>query len=39
VFSYLVEDSVLRELPLVSEELFHVEPEEDLAAKGIARVK
>jgi divalent metal cation (Fe/Co/Zn/Cd) transporter len=37
--SHLVEDSVLQQLPQVSEVLVHVEPEEELAAKGIARVK
>jgi divalent metal cation (Fe/Co/Zn/Cd) transporter len=37
--AHLVEDSVLRELPQISEVLVHVEPEEELAAKGIARVK
>jgi divalent metal cation (Fe/Co/Zn/Cd) transporter len=37
--SHLVEDSVLLQLPQVSEVLAHVEPEEELAAKGIARVK
>ena len=37
--SHLVQDSVLQELPQVLEVLVHVEPEEELAAKGIARVK
>jgi cation diffusion facilitator family transporter len=37
--AHLVEDSVLHELPHISEVLVHVEPEEELAAKGIARVK
>jgi cation diffusion facilitator family transporter len=37
--AHLVEDSVLHELPQISEVLVHVEPEEELAAKGIARVK
>ena len=38
-FPHLVEESVLQQLPQVSEVLVHVEPEEELAAKGIARVK
>ena len=37
--AHLVEDSVLRELSQISEVLVHVEPEEELTAKGIARVK
>ena len=37
--AHLVENSVLRELPQVSEVLVHVEPEEELAAKGIGRAK
>ena len=37
--AHLVEDSVLRELPQISEVLVHVEPEEELAAKGTAPVK
>lgn len=37
--SHLVQYSVLQELPEVLEVLVHVEPEEELAAKGIARVK
>jgi len=32
--AHLVEDSVLRELPQISEVLVHVEPEEELAAKA-----
>ena len=36
--AHRVEDAVLRELPQVSEVLVHVEPEEELSAKGIARV-
>jgi divalent metal cation (Fe/Co/Zn/Cd) transporter len=37
--AHLVEDSVLRELSQISEVLVHVELEEELTAKGIARVK
>jgi divalent metal cation (Fe/Co/Zn/Cd) transporter len=37
--AHLVEDSVLEELPLISEVLVHVEPEEELAAKGLTRVR
>ena len=37
--SHLVEDTVLQELPQISEVLVHVAPEEELAAKGIARVR
>jgi cation diffusion facilitator family transporter len=36
--AHLVEDSVLEELPQISEVLVHVEPEEELAAKGLTRV-
>jgi divalent metal cation (Fe/Co/Zn/Cd) transporter len=37
--AHLVEDSVLWELTQISEVLVHVEPERELAAKGITRVK
>jgi cation diffusion facilitator family transporter len=37
--AHLVEDSVLKELPQISEVLVHVEPEEEIAAKGLARVR
>jgi cation diffusion facilitator family transporter len=37
--AHLVKDSVLEELPQIAEVLVHVEPEEELAAKGIARVR
>ena len=37
--AHLVKDSVLEEMPQISEVLVHVEPEEELAGKGIARVK
>jgi hypothetical protein len=37
--SHLVEATVLQELPQISEVLVHVEPEEELAAKGIERVR
>jgi cation diffusion facilitator family transporter len=37
--AHLVEDSVLHGLPQITEVLVHVEPEEELEAKGIARVK
>jgi cation diffusion facilitator family transporter len=37
--AHLVENSVLEELPQISEVLVHVEPEEELAAKHLARVK
>jgi len=37
--AHLVEDFVLHGLPQITEVLVHVEPEEELAAKGIARVK
>jgi divalent metal cation (Fe/Co/Zn/Cd) transporter len=33
--AHLVEDSVLEELPQISEVLVHVEPEEELAAKSL----
>ena len=36
--AHLVEDAVLRELPQVSGVLVHVEPEEELSAKGIVRL-
>jgi cation diffusion facilitator family transporter len=36
--AHLVEDSVLEELPQISEVLVHVEPEEELAVKGLTRV-
>jgi divalent metal cation (Fe/Co/Zn/Cd) transporter len=35
----LVENTVLEKLPQISEVLVHVEPEEELATKHIARVK
>src|ERR1017187_4465173 len=37
--AHLVKDSVLKELPQISEVLVHVEPEEELAAKGLTRVR
>jgi cation diffusion facilitator family transporter len=37
--SHLVKDSVLEEMPQISEVLVHVEPEEELAIKHIARVR
>jgi cation diffusion facilitator family transporter len=37
--AHLVEDSVLKELSQISEVLVHVEPEEELAVKGITRVR
>jgi cation diffusion facilitator family transporter len=37
--AHLVEDSVLQKFPQISEVLVHVEPEEELAAKHIPRVK
>jgi cation diffusion facilitator family transporter len=37
--AHLVEDFVQHGLPQITEVLVHVEPEEELAAKGIARVK
>ena len=37
--SHLVEATVLQELPQISEVLVHVEPEEELAATGIERVR
>jgi cation diffusion facilitator family transporter len=37
--AHLVEDSVLEELPQILEVLVHVEPEEELAAKGLSRVR
>jgi divalent metal cation (Fe/Co/Zn/Cd) transporter len=37
--AHLVEDSVLQELPQISEVLVRVEPEEELAAKHLVRVK
>jgi divalent metal cation (Fe/Co/Zn/Cd) transporter len=37
--AHLVEDSVLRELSQISEVLVHVEPEEELAAKHLARIR
>lgn len=37
--AHLVENSVLEKLPQISEVLVHVEPEEELAAKGIAPVR
>jgi cation diffusion facilitator family transporter len=37
--AHLVENSVLEELPQISEVLVHVEPEEELAAKHLARVR
>src|ERR1017187_5548896 len=36
--AHLVEDSVLEELPQISEVPVHVEPEEELAVKGLTRV-
>jgi hypothetical protein len=37
--AHLVENTVLEKLPQISEVLVHVEPEEELGAKDIARVK
>jgi cation diffusion facilitator family transporter len=37
--AHIVEDSVLEKFPQIAEVLVHVEPEEELAAKRIARVK
>lgn len=37
--AHRVEDFVQQQLPQISEVLVHVEPEEELAAKGISRVK